>query len=248
MKVKELREKLSELKKDEIIKIASEFYKLISKSKREDNDLDSLVNNPKQMLQKKKPNKSESLEELDILIKEFVEDVREQYYLVPNRKVSKSERATWRFKVKRWYKALSNTSRADKNIDKQAELLSDLYEIMCESCEYNYFTAFDSFGSIGVEQIVFYRTVVDFLQESKGKIDSLKKCIELIINNGLNSYTLYSYLMNEFISTLESTDSKYKSIEIIKKMIKKNDSELTKENQNITWSSSSLKMKESIII
>ncbi len=228
MKVGELREKLSKLKKEEIIKIASEFYKLVPKDRKEDNDLDSLIENPKQQLKKNKPKELESLEELEVLVKQFAEDARNQYYLIPNRIVSKKERSTWRFKVKRWYKSLSNTSRQDKNIDKQAELLADLYEVISESCGFQYFTAFDSFGSIGVEQVVFYRTVVNLLQESKGKLESLQKCIELIIDSELNWQTLHLMLMNEFISTLENVDSKYKAIEVAEKLIKeKNKTEVS---------------------
>jgi len=99
MKVGELREKLAKLKKEELIKLAAEFYKLIPKSKKEDYDLDGLINNPQQ---KKKTNSkaSVSLETLQQTINKFIADAKEQYYLMPNRVVPKKERSTWRFKVK----------------------------------------------------------------------------------------------------------------------------------------------------
>ena len=46
MKVAELREKLSQLKKEDIIKLSVEFYKLIPKAKKEDYDLDAFINIP----------------------------------------------------------------------------------------------------------------------------------------------------------------------------------------------------------
>lgn len=63
MKVGELREKLSTLKKDKIIKLASEFYKLIPKAKKEDYDLDQLILNY--------PLKKQKLKSKDQIVKEI---------------------------------------------------------------------------------------------------------------------------------------------------------------------------------
>lgn len=219
MKVNELREKLSKLKKEEIVQIASEFYKLIPKSKKEDYDLDSYINNPSKRQKKSKPKAMMSLAEIEVLINEFIEDAKEQYYLIPNRKVPKKERSTWRFKVKRWYKNLINTQRSDKDLVKQSNLLLNLYELICESCGYQYFSGYDSFQSIGIEQLTFYRSVIALKQESQGKLDSVRECIELIVNNYLNRYTLYSMLMRELLSTFETVDLKKKGIEVVEGLI-----------------------------
>ncbi len=122
--------------------------------------------------------------------------------------------------MKKWYKELINKEREDKDIETQAKLLCDLYSLLCESCMFIYFSGYDSFSSVGVEQIDFYKSVIDLLQEDKGKIDSLKTSIELIINNELNRYTLYSNLMIEFINTLDNVDLKYKAIQITEEVFK----------------------------
>ena len=237
MKVGELREKLSKLKKEEVVQIASEFYKLIPKSKKEDYDVDGYINNPEKKKKKTTAKKGLELYEIEMLVTAFIEDAKEQYYLVPNRKVPKKERSTWRFKVKRWYKELINTKRPDRDIDLQAELLKNLYELICESCGYQYFTAYDSFESTGISQSDFYNSVVSLLQESKGKLETVRQCIELIVNNYLNRYTLYSELMTELIKTFETSDLKYKGVEVAEKLIKENsfDPKEKKQAKFLVW-------------
>lgn len=219
MKVSELREKLSKLKKDEVVKIASEFYKLIPKSKKEDYDVDSYIDNSGKKKKSSKPEKEIRLQQLEIEVNTFIENARNQYYLIPNRVIPKKERSKWRFKVKRWYKELTNKKRNDENLELQSKLLCNLYELICESCGYEYFSAYDPFQSIGIEQSTFYLSVIHMLQESEGKTDTLKPSIELIINNYLNRYTLYSELMVDLIGTLDNVDLKYKGVKISEDLI-----------------------------
>jgi hypothetical protein len=94
MKVPELREKLAKLKKDEIIKLAVEFYKLVPKSKKEDNDLDKLIENPTQPKVSIKISKDIDWNELETEINQFISDAKDQYYLAPNKIISKKERST----------------------------------------------------------------------------------------------------------------------------------------------------------
>jgi hypothetical protein len=222
MKVAELRNKLSKLKKEELIKLSVEFYKLVPKSKKEDYDLDSLIDNPAKKKVQVNSNSQQSLDEMELEIKKFIEHAKEQYYLYSNRIVPKKERSTWRFKVKNWYKELTSVKRKDINLGKQSQLLSELYELICESCGSEYFSAYDSFQSIGIEQTEFYTSVLTLIQEVEGKGDSIEKGINVIVNNYLNRYTLYSNLMQELITTLDIPALKEKGIEIVKKLIEKN--------------------------
>lgn len=222
MKVGELREKLAKLKKEEITKLAVEFYKLIPKAKKEDYDVDSMINHPTKPKAKAASKVVLSLGEIEVSVNQFLEHARAQYYLSSNRVIPKKERPKWRFKVKKWYKGLIDTKRPDKDLVKQAEILSNLYELICESCGYQYFTAYDSFESIGISQIDFYQSVIGLLQEASGKLETVEKSINLIINNHLNRYTLYSSLMIELLKTFSTSDLKIKGIELTKEAIKKN--------------------------
>ncbi|MGK0365524.1 MAG: hypothetical protein ACI85O_002590 [Saprospiraceae bacterium] len=237
MKVGELREKLAKLKKEEITKLVVEFYKLIPKAKKEDYDVDSMVNNPTQA--KKAPAKSGiSLFEMEDDIPLFIEHAKGQYYFAPNQIISKKERPKWRFKVKRWYKELINTKRADKDVLKQSILLKNLYDLLCESCRYQYFSGYDSFDSVGVPQTEFFNSVVLLRHEAEGKVDTLKELINCIVKNTLNRHTLKSFLIPLLIEKLDVPALKMRGIEHVEEMIEKNKEVLPKSKKN-RYSSSS---------
>jgi len=222
MKVGELREKLRKLKEEEIIKLAVEFYKLIPKAKKEDYNVDSLINNPAAPKSRAKSKSPLKLVEIEVQVNEFIKHAKERYYFMANRVIPKKERSTWRFKVKKWYKELINIKRSDADLEKQAVLLGNLYKLMCESYRYEYFSAYDAFESIQIDQTDFYKSVINLLHASKGKADTVKQCIHLIVNNALSRHTLYESLMKELIKTYDAPDLKYKAIEIIKELISKN--------------------------
>lgn len=245
MKVAELREKLGKLKKEEVLKLAVEFYKLVPKAKKEDYDLDGLINNPTEKKSKTKRNTTSlSLFEIEYQVTTFIADAKEQNYISPNRTVPKKERATWRFKVKKWYKELINTKRPDADINAQAELLKKLYELLCESCRYQYFTAHDTFQSVGIDQSVFYHSVLELLQEVEGKSALINQGIGLIVDNYLNRYTLYSTLMIELISLLDIPDLKYQGIDKAKLMIGKTNFIPTSKKKRYSFSSNNRFEKE----
>lgn len=244
MKIGELREKLSKLQKDEIIKIASEFYKLIPKAKKEDYDIDSIVNNPESKTKKASKNTVISFPELVLEVEQFIINVKDQNYLYPNKAVPKKERATWRFKVKKWHKELNNSKRKDADKKKQVETFTNLYEILCESCGYNYFSAYDTFESVKIEQVEFYRNVLSLFIETEGKSELPKFGIDLILNNYLNRYTLESNLMLILIEYLTIPDLKNKSIDYVKSQIIKNGFTTKNENNRSDFSMDSFKKKE----
>ena len=235
MKVAELKSILAGRKKEEIIKLAVEFYKLVPKAKKEDYGLDAMILNP-EAKKKKEGRSGMALMELEIELKRFLENAREQYYLIPNRVVPKKERSKWRFLVKRWYKELINAKRKDADLEKQSELLTDLYNLICESCGYQYFSGYDSFQSIGIEQADFFKSVLELMQEARGKIALVEKGPGLIVNNYLNRYTLYSGLMVNLIGFLDIPDLKEKAIEKTKKMIMANKFDYKKKEKKRGWS------------
>lgn len=97
MKVGELRTKLSKLKKDQVVKLAAGFYKLIPKDKRIDSGIDALVDNPDGNLRKAAKSTALSLDEIEQDVQDFLDHAREQYYLAPNQCMS-----TW-MNTKRLY-------------------------------------------------------------------------------------------------------------------------------------------------
>ncbi len=69
MKVAGLREKISKLDKEEIARLAVEFYKLIPKSKKEDYNIDELISNPKKIKEELEKARAHGVELRDNLIK-----------------------------------------------------------------------------------------------------------------------------------------------------------------------------------
>jgi hypothetical protein len=223
MKVDELRGKLSTLEKADIIKLAIEFYKLVPKAKKEDYNLDALINSPDEKKAKiSVETQSVSLEDIEKEVNEFIVNAKAQYYLIPNRIISKQDRAKWRFTVKAWYKELINTKRTNWDIEKQADVIKNLYQLLCESCHFQYFSGDDTFQSVGVPQTDFYRTVMQLIEQSRGKIGVINVGINLIVDNSLNRYTLYSSLMVEFVNILAIPDAKYKALDMTIKLLEKN--------------------------
>jgi len=213
MKVAELRKVLAKHKKEDLIRIAVEFYKAVPKAKKEDYGLDEIATNPQTQATRKSSSKKISLPEIQSDLADFIVNVRSQNYLLPNHSVPKKERSKWRFKVKRWYKELTDPKRHDADPALQTKLLSDLYEVLCESCAYQYFTAYDTFQSAGIEQITFYTSLIHFQKNTLDPAEFISKSILAIVNNPLNRYTLYSELMLIFIESLQIPDLKYKAIE-----------------------------------
>jgi hypothetical protein len=90
----------------------------------------------------------------------FVSNAYNDYYCIPNSVVPKRERSQWRFTVLRLFKNINHAATREATVAKAAELLEKLYVMLCYSCRYTLFSAYDSFQSVGVSQEDFFRAVV----------------------------------------------------------------------------------------
>jgi len=222
MKVGELREKLAKLKKEEVIKLAVEFYKRVSKENKEYYGLDDMVDNPPKKKEKATKKTAQTLPEVEAEVTTFIEHVRAGYYFDHNKIVPRKERINWRFKVKRWYKVLISKKIKEGNLQIQADLLTQLYVLMCEAAGYHHFSTTDPFQSIGLEQTDFCKTVLTFIGEAEGKRVLADKGIDLVIKNDADANTFTSSLMDELVEALDIPDLKYEAIEKIRKLTAKN--------------------------
>jgi hypothetical protein len=57
-------------------------------------------------------------------------------------------------------KNINHAATREANVAKAAELLEKLYVMLCYSCRYTLFSAYDSFQSVGVAQEDFFRAVL----------------------------------------------------------------------------------------
>ena len=105
MLISELKEEIKKYNQKDLESIIVELYKRIPKNKKEDYNIDDFIKNVDNK-QKINSKKEFNFEELEKEIKYFLSCVDNEYYVVPNKIVSKKERSSWRFKVKRYYKEL----------------------------------------------------------------------------------------------------------------------------------------------
>jgi hypothetical protein len=222
MKVNELRERIKKYTRADLERLTVELYKAIPKAKKEDMAVDELIANPSSK-KKKSVGTFASLATLREEVPRFIEHAEAQYYLAPNRVVPKGERSKWRFRVKRWYKDLQQEKLSDGDLAKQAELLTQLYSLLCKACGYQYFTAYDPFESVGVAQTEFYESVLRLKWEVDDKPAFIKTGITLIVDNFLNRYTLEGDLMEVLLQFLPIADLRYLAIEKAKELIAEHD-------------------------
>jgi hypothetical protein len=149
-------------------------------------------------------------------------NAKNQLYLYPNKIIAKKDRATWRFKVKAWYKEVTNPKTEGLDMLKKAEICVNLYNLLCEACHFQYFSADDVFNSVAVEQAVFFRSALQLIDQTEGKMSLLNRGLDMAINNETSMNNLPSYMFQEFISILDSEPIKYDAIDKVEKMIADN--------------------------
>lgn len=182
MKLDELRQAIKGYAAPELAHLVAELYKLVPKAKKEETDIDNYIRELRERLNNKEvkvPKKEEQMLDIEVITKEiplFIENAKNQYYLFPNKVISKKDRPNWRFKVKNWHKEICINAHKDReNLIRYANLLGDLYDILCEACHYQLFSGENPFRSVGIEQDAFLRTVLDAEKEGIKLRDSLIK-------------------------------------------------------------------------
>lgn len=213
MLVSELKQELEKYDKKELIKIAAELYKRVSKAKKEEYQIDEFIKDFK--LQTKPQEKKVSLSDLQNEILEFLSDVDQGYYASPNRKVSKKERSGWRFKVKRYYKELISYDAGSMEGVLATDLLIEIYKRISRGSNYLLFANWETFRAIGVSQYEYSNMLFTRILSRGHSEDTLKKCIDLL---GLPSdpyESLSRDVYDTFISHLVSSDDKHFVIQVL---------------------------------
>jgi len=212
MKIGELRETVKAHNKEQLEHLVAELYKLISKDTKEDYDIDELIQRPpdkKEKKEKKKLEKINKVRDIQDIAKEvefFSTNAYAQNYLAPNRSIPKKDRPKWRFVVKRLYKEIQEALDAGNQPMACIKELEKLYKVLTYSCNWQLFSAWDSFESVGIEQSEFFRKIVTLYRNHKDLNDFICESIRLIIDNPLNRYTVYSDLIDIYIEQCNTAD------------------------------------------
>lgn len=219
MKIQELRNLIKGVDRELLEKAFAETYKKVTKGQKE--ELDEIINNIFAGKDEKNIKKNESMDfnELEAEITRFLSNAYAQNYFAPNKVIPKSQRPKWRFMVKKYIKELEKISTEDENFSQAAKLLTDIYHLLCEACNYYLFSTDDPFRSVGWEQQDLFQLVV---KKNFGLGYSREKIAALLLtaaSGGLSREALHIYQESVLVAELKVSDVKYMAIEEAQKLI-----------------------------
>lgn len=214
MLISELKNEIKKYNKNDLEKIIVELYKRVPKSKKEEYDIDDFIKNIN-VDDKEVVKKELDFDHFKKEIMYFLDCVDRGFYCSPNRIVSKKERSSWRFKVKRYYKELTKILPDSPNGGMATFLLIEIFKRLSTGSNTLLFVNWDTFRALGVSQDDYYDVIVKRILYNGYTKDSLKMCINLL--GVLKDPEQLSYNMFEvFLNNLKTSFNKEDSIELIK--------------------------------
>lgn len=219
MKVQELRQALIASDRDNLEKALAETYKQLRKSQKEEFDPVLLNILQGRGVEKKTEEKAASFAELEQQIKEFLENAYAQNYFAPNRVIPKSQRPKWRFMVKKFMKELERVPLESDDYPNAVKLLTDLYKLICQACNYYLFSTEDPFRSIGWSQADFFTLVVGKTFAAGYSREDISRLLLLATTGGLSRESLHVEQEIVLLNGLKTSDVKYMAIEEAGKLV-----------------------------
>ncbi len=228
MKIKELRDKMKQCKREDIEKIASELYKLLPKSKKEseaDPMIEKIISGEAVAVSEKKKAVLD-FETLNNQINVFLKYVDSGYYYEPNRIVPKNKRSKWRFEVKNFIKMINEVPVDGEHGVESAQLLRGIYKRLAYGCGYYIFCSEDPFQSIGIRQPDFYGMLIKRTFATGFSDENLKNMLEDATIVFIDRNSLNIELEAIYAGSLPTSDLKYKAIDFIKEYVERYESEI----------------------
>ncbi|MFH1135083.1 MAG: hypothetical protein V1816_03255 [Pseudomonadota bacterium] len=221
VKIAELREIIKKYDQDELRLIIAAIYKALPPKIREEKELDAIISNPAALKEKKADKKQEAvdIDWLKLEINDFIEDAKAQYYLGPNRYISKKDRPKWRFKVMAFYKDLTRAAVNANDLPLVADMMEELYKLLCYACGTSLFNTDDPFESIRIRQIDFFHSLLSLkFQVLDDKAIFIRDALLLIRDNNTSRFTDYSALITVFVQSLKTPSLKELAVEACRAM------------------------------
>lgn len=226
MKISEVRNIIKDYKNDDLQYLVAELYKLVPKQKLQENDVDEMISHVEEIrsapkVKKKTVKEIQSIDDLVREVDELILDAKNEYYLRPNNIIPKKERSKFRFKVKGYYTALLKNYNTGEDAVKAAEALRKLYELMCYGCVYYITNSNDQFRSVGIEQTVFFESVVrkNFLVCKDEAM--IEKMLMLVSERGLSYTSLNEYMEHILLEYLDTSSVQEMAIQKAKELYDK---------------------------
>ena len=213
MLVSEIRKELRKYNHKELENIMLELYKTIPKKKKEEYNIDDYIKN---VSIKNKEKKIVNLPFIDLKkeIIYFLDCVDNGYYSSPNRIISKKERSSYRFKIKKYYKALIDISIDSKDFLEATNLLVEIFKRLSIGSNRLLFVNWETFKALGVAQDEYYDVIIKRILSLGYTLENLKFCVDLL-EISKDPYELSYYMFKVFIENLKILDDKLLAIDII---------------------------------
>lgn len=136
------------------------------------------------------------------------------YYSSPNRIISKKERSSYRFKIKKYYKALIDISIDSKDFLEATNLLVEIFKRLSIGSNRLLFVNWETFKALGVAQDEYYDVIIKRILSLGYTLENLKFCVDLL-EISKDPYELSYYMFKVFIENLKILDDKLLAIDII---------------------------------
>lgn len=229
MKIQEFRDKMKQCKREDVEKIAAELYKLLPKSKKEEDAdpvIEAILSGKAAAKASDKKKQIMDFDELKKQIETFLEYVDQGYYYEPNRIVPKNKRSKWRFEVKNFIKMINEVPVDGENGAESARLLRGIYKRLAYGCGYYIFSSEDPFQSVGIRQPDFYSMLVKRTFATGFTDENLKNMLEDATTVFIDRNSLHIELEAIYANALPTSDLKYKVIEFIKEYVERYETEI----------------------
>lgn len=224
MKIQDLRTQIKKLDKTKLALVLVEMYKAMPKKVIEGKEIDELIHQPNEYIEAHKKRKSAPQSDVDVFeleteIEQFISDAKAQNYFAPNRVIPKKQRPKWRFLVKRYVNELQVVHPDEDQQQLAAELLEDLYKLLCQACGEYLFSTDDPFRSVGITQVDFYDQVIRLKRQVQPIDKFIEEAISLIIDQNLGREGLHTDLMDVLQALLHTPPLRETALDVCKSLL-----------------------------
>ncbi|QSO47516.1 hypothetical protein [Alicyclobacillus mengziensis] len=166
--------------------------------------------------------------------------------------ISKKERPKWRFLVKRYVNELQAVHPDEARQTVAAELMEELYKLLCQACGVYLFSSDDPFRSVGITQVDFYDRVIRLKHQIQPTDKFIEEAILLIIHQELDRETLYTDLMDTLQGLLRTPPLRETALDVCRSLLLNAEGIYQKRfgstdaKQSVKYSSQSYALKRTI--
>lgn len=239
MKMEQLRERTGELSPDELRLVVAELYRMLPKKVAEAKAADQLIQNPKQFVTAGRPKRIAPIPDLDTVLfdtEQFLEDARQQKYFAPNRDIPKSERAKWRFIVKRLHREWILLAEQPANLPAAIKALEDLFEILRRASQVYLFPTTEPFRAIGVPEHEFHQQLCSLKSRTLPPREWLSQALARLRKRDWHESTS-AEMHAAFLTTLKTTELKEEALDLIANEFRSGSPSAPKARGSDAWNS-----------